>query len=108
MAEHEARRHVEIAEDGRLMATADIEPTGQDGVVRAFLHVESGHLPPGTRSRLVDAVLDTAQVKPGDRLEATVPMGDGEILQRVRERCDDVATRPAGATILVEASPREP
>jgi len=107
MAEHEARRHVEIADDGRLMATAEIEPTDEAGVVRATLHVESGHLPPGTRSRLVDAVLDTAEVKPGDRLEATVPMGDAEILERVRERCDDVATRPAGATVLVEASPRQ-
>ena len=42
------------------MAAADIEVV-DPSEVRASLHVESGHLPMGTRTRLVDAVLDTIQ-----------------------------------------------
>jgi hypothetical protein len=34
---------------------------------------------------------------------ATMPIGDTEMIDRVRERCDDVAARAAGATKLVEA-----
>jgi phage shock protein A len=34
---------------------------------------------------------------------ATMPLGDTEMLDRVRERCDDVEARAAGATKLVEA-----
>ena len=41
--------------------------------------------------------------KPGSRLEATVPLGDAESLQRLRERTEDTFTRPAGSTALVDA-----
>jgi hypothetical protein len=30
----------------------------------------------------------------------TLPAGDGEILDRLRERCDDLQTRSAGASCL--------
>ena len=89
-------------EDGRHMATADIEVVDQSEV-RASLHVESGHLPVGTGARLVDAVLAHPDVDHADRMVATMPLGDVEMLQRVRERCDDVQTHAAGATKLVEA-----
>jgi hypothetical protein len=32
-----------------------------------------------------------------------MPLGDTEMIDRVRERCDDVEARAAGATKLVEA-----
>jgi hypothetical protein len=67
------------------------------------MHVESGHLPGGTRTRLVDAVLKHPRVDEADRLLATMPLGDTEMLDRVRERCDDVEPRAAGATKLVNA-----
>ena len=34
---------------------------------------------------------------------ATVPLGDAESLQRLRERTKDTLTRPAGSTALVDA-----
>jgi hypothetical protein len=37
-------------------------------------------------------------VQASARLEATVPLGDGESPERLRERTDDTATRPARAT----------
>ena len=42
-------------EDGSTLALATIDIIDPD-VVRASLHVSPGHLPPGTRTRLVDAV----------------------------------------------------
>ena len=37
------------------------------------------------------------------RLEATVPLGDSESLNRLRERTSQAVTRPAGSTALVDA-----
>jgi hypothetical protein len=35
-------------------------------------------------------------------MEATVPLGDAESLERLRDRTDETITRPAGATALVD------
>ena len=92
-----------IQTDGRTLATAEVHPTGTVGVVHSDMHVESGHLPAGTRARLVDAVLAHPDVDQADRLVATMPLGDTEMLARVRERCDQVEAHAAGATKVVEA-----
>ena len=96
-------RTILIEENGRPLASAEVRPTDEPWVVHSELHVESGHLPGGTRTRLVDAVLDHPKVDEADRLLATMPLGDTEMLDRVRQRCDDVEARAAGATTLVEA-----
>jgi hypothetical protein len=92
-----------IEDAGRTVASAEVRPTDQPGVVHSELHVESGQLPGGTRSRLVDAVLEHPQVDEADRLLATMPLGDTEMLDRVRQRCDDVEAHAAGATKIVAA-----
>lgn len=89
-------------EDGRCVAAADIEVV-EGSAVRASLHVESGHLPVGTRARLVDAVLDAPEVSSRQHVQVALPLGDTEMLDRVRERCDLDEVRAAGATCLVEA-----
>ncbi|HEY6747321.1 MAG TPA: hypothetical protein VI357_16585 [Mycobacteriales bacterium] len=101
MTAHERGRHIEVVQDGQVVGTADVEPIG-DATVRADLHVEAGHHAVGVGATLVDAVLDEA--KGGARLEATLPSGDTESLERLRARCDDLETRPAGATCLVDAT----
>ena len=93
---------IQIEADGRTLASAELHPTDEPGLVHSDLHVESGHLPAGTRTRLVDAVLEHPEVEEADRLLATMPLGDTEMLDRVRERCDDVDARAAGATKLVD------
>jgi hypothetical protein len=95
---------VTVADGDRLLARADVEPRPDRGLVRASLHVEAGHLPVGTRTRLVDAVLRHPDVEACARLEAALPAGDGEILDRVRQACTEVETRPAGSTCLVSAT----
>ncbi len=92
-----------IEMDGHTVATAEVHRTDVAGLVHTDLHVESGHLPAGTRARLVDAVLAHPDVDHADRLLATMPLGDVEMLERVRERCQQVHAHAAGATKLVEA-----
>jgi hypothetical protein len=96
----EAAQHITIEDDGRLVAEADVRTTNQ--AVQAELRVEAGHLPPGTRTRLVDAVLEISNAEPGIPLTATLPAGDAEMLQRMQERCTSVTTRAVGATCQVE------
>jgi len=103
MTRSDGHSTISIEADGQTLATAEVHPTDDAHVVHSDLHVESGHLPVGTRSRLVDAVLAHPDVDRADRLLATMPLGDTEMLARVRERCDDVEAHAAGATKIVEA-----
>jgi hypothetical protein len=88
-------------EGGDTLAVATIDFIGPD-VVRASLHVSPGHLPPGTRTRLVDAVFDDPDIRSRRQVQVTLPMGDIEILDRLRERGVFTAFRAAGSTSLVE------
>ena len=97
-------RHVEIKDGDQTVAAAEVTTSaGADRTVRTSLHAVSGHVAPGRRADLVDAIMDLPEVHDSARLEATVPLGDGESLQRLRERTDDVVSRPAGSTALVDA-----
>ena len=89
-----------IEDNGRTLAEATLRIHPDTHAVHADLHVEPGHLPVGTRTRLVDAVLDQSTADPGARLEVTLPAGDAEILDRLRQRCDDLQLRPAGSSCL--------
>jgi len=88
--------------DGRPLAGADIEVV-DPMVARASLYVEAGHLPPGTRKRLVDAVFDSPLIGTRQYLQVVLPLGDTEILDRVRERCGAGVARAAGSTCLFDA-----
>jgi hypothetical protein len=90
--------------DGQPLAVARIDLVGAD-IARALLHVEPGHLPAGTRSRLVDAVFDDPDVRARHQVQLTVPLGDTEILDRVRAWRTIATFRAAGSTCLVEAEP---
>jgi hypothetical protein len=103
MTRSEDHPTIQIEADGRTLATAEVHPTADPRVMHSDMHVESGHLPMWTRTRLVDAVLDHPDVDQADRLLATMPIGDTEMLARVRERCVEVEAHAAGATKLVEA-----
>ena len=94
-------------DDGKLVAAADIHVV-DPSMARASLHLESGHLPAGTRARLVDAVLDAPEVSSCQHVQVAFPLGDAETLDRVRERCNTGEVRAAGATCLVEADMPNP
>jgi hypothetical protein len=104
MANPETSRHIEVKDDDRTVAAAEVAASGEaGGTARASLHAESGHVRPGKRTDLVDAVMDLPEVQASARLEAAVPIGDSESLERLRQRTEETATRPAGSSALVDA-----
>lgn len=104
MTDPDKPRHIEIKDGNRTVAAAEVTTSkGAEGTARTSLHAESGHVTPGRRADLVDAVMDLPEVRASTRLEATVPLGDDELLGRLRERTEDTVTRPAGSTALVDA-----
>ena len=104
MADPGTPRHVEIKDGDQTVAAAEVTTSQEaDGTAQASLHAASGHIAPGSRASLVDAVMDLPEVQASAQLKATVPLGDGESLERLRERTDDAAARPAGSTALVDA-----
>jgi hypothetical protein len=101
-----ASHHVEVKAGEQTVAAAEVTCEQAGGTVRTSLYPSSGHVPAGSRARLVDTVLDLPEVRASARLEATIPLGDTEALQRLRERTRDAVTRPAGSTALVDAAIR--
>lgn len=103
MTSPEDARQIEIKDGDQTVAAAEVSRQ-PDGAARASLHAASGHVTPGHRAELVDAVVDLPEVRQSSRLEATVPLGDSETLQRLRERTKETQTRAAGATALVDGT----
>ena len=105
MTNQEEPRHLEIKDDSdRTVAQAEVTTAlGPDGTVRTSMQSDA-YAPPGYRASLVDAVMDLPEVQASDRVEAAVPYGDAESLERLRERTEDAQTRAAGATTLLDAN----
>ena len=106
MTDPENSRHVEIKDDDdRTAAVADVTTArGPDGTVRTSMYAKNEIVRPGDRAALVDEVMDLPEVKASDRVEATVPFGDAESVERLRERTDDATLRAAGSTTLLDAN----
>ena len=104
MTSPDTPRHVEIKDGAQTVAAAEVTTSQDaDGTVKASLHAAPGHIAPGTRASLVDAVMELPEVQESARLEVTVPLGDSESIERLRERTEDADTRAAGSTALLEA-----
>jgi uncharacterized phage protein gp47/JayE len=104
MTSPDKSRHVEVKDGDQTVAAAEVTAVDNaGGTVRTSLLPASGPTPPGSRASLVDAVMDLPEVQASSRLEATIPLGDAESLERLRERTEDTVTRPAGSTVLVDA-----
>jgi hypothetical protein len=108
MSEPPEIQHVEIKDGDQTVAAAEVTTNDDHETARASLHAAAGHIVPGRRASLVDAVLDLPQVQESARLEASVPLGDAESLERLRERTDESSTHPAGSTALLDANIRPP
>ena len=105
MTDPDTSRHIEIRDGDRTIAAAKVMTCEEAaGIARVWLHAAPGHVRPGRRASLVDAVMDLPEVQASARLEATVPLGDTELLERLRQRTYDAVTRPAGCTALVDAA----
>ena len=110
MTDPQTSRHVEVRDDeDRTAAVAEVTTaTGPDGTVRTSMYAKSEHVRPGDRAALVDEVMGLPEVRESARMEAAVPLGDAESVERLRERTDDTVLRAAGSTTLIDASmPRD-
>ena len=104
-AGHHLRQRVEVTDDDRTVATAEVTTSEESGgTARVSLRAEPGHITPGRRASLVDAVLDLPEVQDSARVEASFRLGDSESLHQLQERCEDVSTRPAGWSALLDAN----
>ena len=105
MTDSETPRHVEIKDDDRTAAVAEVTTDkGPEGTVRASMYAKNENVRPGDRAALVDEVMGLPEVQASDRVEATVPRGDAESVERLRERTDDAVLRAAGGTTLLDAN----
>jgi hypothetical protein len=106
MSDPETSRHVEIKDDDdRTTAVAEVTTAkGPDGTVRTSLYAKNERVRRGDRATLVDEVMGLPEVKESDRMEATVPYGDVESVERLRERTDDAVLRAAGGSTLLDAN----
>ena len=104
MSDPPETQHVEIKDGDQTVAAAEVSTNDENDTARASLHAAAGHIVPGRRASLVDAVMDLPQVQESTRLEASVPLGDAESLERLRVRTDESTTHPAGSTALLDAN----
>ena len=104
MTDPDTPRHIEIRDGDQTVAAAEVRTCEEAArIARVSLYAVPGHVTPGRRASLVDAVMDLPEVRASTRLEATVPLGDSECLERLRQRTRGAVTRPAGCTALVDA-----
>jgi hypothetical protein len=104
-------RHIEVKDEhDRTAAVAEVAADqGPQGTVRASLYAKSEYVRPGDRTSLVDAVMDLPEVQTNETLEAAIPLGDIETVERLRQRTDNPVLRAAGASTLLDATiPRPP
>jgi len=108
MTDPVAHHHLEIKEGERTVAAADVTIPPETDTAQASLRAAPGHIPPGCRASLVDAVMDLPDVQGTAHLEAALPIGDAETLERLRERSENASTRAAGASALLDADIPDP
>ena len=95
-------RHVSIKVHGEIQVEATISPPDCNGEARVDVHTESGHLPVGARQRMADAIHEVVTEAKAEHISATVPIGDAELVEGIRNHLDDVELRAAGATSIIE------
>jgi hypothetical protein len=108
MTDPVAHHHLEIKEGERTVAAADVTIPPETDTAQASLRAAPGHIPPGRRASLVDAVMDLPDVQGTAHLEAALPIGDSETLERLRERSENASTRAAGSSALLDADIPDP
>lgn len=90
-----------VQDDGRPIAHVDVSDNG--AAVNLRFSVNRGHLPMRARRLLVEAAFDLPPLKEQRPVHATLPLGDVDLLAGLRRHCTHVASRAAGATLLVDA-----
>jgi hypothetical protein len=75
----------------------------RDTEVDVHFHVKAGPVPPTARAALVDELFALPALRSRTVLHASVPLGDVELIDELRRRCELIDVRAAGATCLIDA-----
>lgn len=94
-------KQIKVEEDGQVLGRATVSFSPEDSQARAQVQMAPGHLPVGTRQKMADAVHAAVTEDNAERLTATVPMGDAELVEGIRSHLTGVELRAAGATSII-------
>ncbi|MBV9545218.1 MAG: hypothetical protein JOY61_12680, partial [Chloroflexi bacterium] len=93
-----------IEQHGRQLAAALLSENG--GVVE-LQFVVKGAPPAALRKRLIDQVFARPEMRGRRPLQASLPLGDADLLDGLRRHCATWQSRAAGSTCLVDATIRD-
>ncbi len=97
-------RHLSITTDGDLLAEATVSTPDEAGSVKVAVSMASGQLPAGARQLTADAIHEKVVNDHAERVTATVPSGDAELVESIRTHLEDPALTAAGSTSIVQGS----
>lgn len=95
-------KQISLENDGQVVAQATVSVSEDTHDAWAQVNVAAGHVPPGTRRKMADAVHEAVVEDQAQHLTATVPLGDAELVQGLREHLEYAQLRAAGATSIIE------
>lgn len=90
-----------IEQDGRQLAAARLY---EHGHVVELQFVVTGTPPAALRQRLIDQVFARPEMRAPRPMQASLPLGDADLLDGLRRHCTTWHSRAAGATCLVDAT----
>jgi hypothetical protein len=99
-------KHITVEHDGQVLSQAIVSPADQHHEARAHVHVAPGHLPAGTHQQMADAILEAVTQDHAERLTASVPRGEAELVENIRDHLTDVELRSAGASSIIQGDVR--
>jgi hypothetical protein len=91
---------LEVA-DGYRQVTAWVKRLGP--AVELHFDVVGGHVRRGARAEVVADVFQMPELSGDVALHISVPLGDVELIDELRQRCVSLDTRAAGSTCLIDA-----
>ena len=95
-------RQIDVEENGQLLAETTLSARDANNEMRAQVTPVPGHLPVGSRQKVADAVYEAVVADHASHLTVTVPLGDAELIDRIRSHLSEVELRAAGATCIIE------
>ena len=102
------QRKISVEDGGEVVAQATVTTPEGTGAAHAEVSMAPGHLPVGTRRMVADAVHEAVVADHAGHLTASVPQGDAELVDGIRDHLSDVHVRAAGATTIIEGDVNPP
>jgi hypothetical protein len=90
-----------VEQEGQQLAAARLH---EHGSVVELQFVVTGTPPAALRQRLIDQLFARPEMRAPRPMQASLPLGDADLLDGLRRHCTTWHSRAAGATCLVDAT----